>query len=126
MRCNNILMAFLAIIVASCSKESMVYDNIPELSKEEVLVTAGIGNRTNDSRVVFETIHWDSVTHVSWVVEDVITLYPESQDYLHYMAVNYQDSKAAPTHFESTQEEVLRNVEGQVVYACYPDRKSVV
>lgn len=118
MKLEHIIGGLFVIILTSCSDEKIVNNTVSCILKEEVRITATINSQKENSRVVFERD--GSVTHVKWEIDDVITLFTEEQSNLHYKIIGDVENADIPSALVSTTNDVLRNVEGQSVYACYP------
>ena len=102
-----------ACILTGCSIESDIITDTPQ---EEVMITASINNHEDASRVVFEES--GSMTYANWEVGDGITLFSAEQNNLHYIAKEGNTDEGI--QFVTTTNEVLKDLEGQKVYACYP------
>ena len=122
MKRKSVINGLLAMILTSCSEEYVIKDVFP-VTPEEVLITAEIDKKDNDSRVIFNEN--GSMTHAYWEMEDTITLFTDEQSNLHYRAVENDSDADTPIKFVSTTGEVLRNLEGQMVYACYPKSNGI-
>lgn len=112
MRTQYMMLALMALCLASCTKEeeeNIVAGNL----HQEVRVSAGMGSH---SRLVLN--EKGRYTQSLWQDGDKITLFTDTQSNLVYSTTLEADSTAA--EFTYT-DEALNYVEGDTVYACYPD-----
>ena len=108
MKLKHMLLALIPLCMASCSEEETIVSG--ELQRE-VRVTAGASNH---SRVVLN----DEGNRISslWEAGDKISLFTATQSNLVYST----DAHAATAVFTPV-DEALQDIEGNTVYACYPE-----
>ncbi len=115
MNIKHIWLALMFLCMASCSeKENMMLDQ----PKQEVRVTAGIGTQ---SRVALSDNGEHTLTH--WQDGDQIMLFTNSQSNLMY-STSFKHNTSAAADFTAVNE-ALENIEGNTVYACYPNASLV-
>ena len=109
MKLKYILLALLPLCLANCSEE----ETITSEAKREVRVTAGIGTH---SRMVLS----DQGTYFNclWQDNDHISLFTSTQSNLVYRTT--LEEKKASAAFTPV-DEALEDIEGNTVYACYPN-----
>ncbi len=115
MKQKYIKYGLIALTLTGCSVDQLENETA-STPQEEVMITATINNHELASRIVFEEN--GSTTNVNWEKGDGITLFSAEQNNLHYTATNA--STEEDFQFVTTTNEVLKNLEGQKVYACYP------
>lgn len=118
MKLKYVKYGFAVWILTGCSTEN-IEDNSKNIPREEVMITAAINNRDNLSRIVFNE---EGTTYANWEIGDVITLFAGEQNNLHYTATNNNEA----IQFVTTTDEVLKDLEGQKVYACYPNSNNLL
>ena len=108
MKLKHMLLALIPLCMASCSEEETI---VSGESQREVRVTAGASNQ---SRVVLS----DEGDHISslWESGDKISLFTTTQSNLVYST----DANTATASFTPV-DEALQDIEGNTVYACYPE-----
>lgn len=108
-------LALLPLYIASCSEEETF---APVTSQQEVLVTAGVGTH---SRMVLSD--QGEYTKSFWQNGDEISLFTTTQSNLVYNTTI--DANSATASFSpnimANQTERLQYIEGNTVYACYPN-----
>ena len=110
MKLKYMLLALMPLCLASCSEEENI---APDGQRQEVRVTAGVGN---DSRMVLS----DQGTYFSclWENSDRISLFTTTQSNLVYRTTI--DGNVATAAFTPV-DEALEDRDGNTVYGCYPD-----
>ena len=108
MKLKHMWLALIPFCMASCSEEETI---VSGESQREVRVTAGASNH---SRVVLN----DEGNRISslWEAGDKISLFTATQSNLVYST----DANAATAVFTPV-DEALQDIEGNTVYACYPE-----
>lgn len=111
MKMKYILLALMALCFASCSKE----ENIPFSGSQQqaVRVTAGVGAY---SRMVLND--QDTYTQSLWQDGDKISLFTSTQSNLVYSTSLNESSAVAEFTYVGDS---LKYIEGNTVYACYPE-----
>lgn len=115
MKQKYVLCGFIIFILIGCTTDKFTIET--STPQEEVKITATINKNEEASRVVFED--GENTTYANWEVGNVITLFSGEQNNLHYSAINGDTDEGI--QFVTTTNEVLKDLEGQKVYACYPN-----
>lgn len=113
MNYRYILLALITVIVAGCSEEDTLSGN----GMQEVRVAAGTGT---NSRIVMN--NQGNYTRSLWRSGDKISLFTATQSNLVYTTTLPQDSAYAKF---TPAAEKLQYIEGNKVYATYPETTSV-
>ena len=108
MKLKHMLLAMIPLCMASCSEEENIASGE---SQREVRVTAGASTH---SRVVLND-EGDRISSL-WETGDKISLFTATQSNLVYST----DANTATAAFAPVSE-VLQDIEGNTVYACYPE-----
>lgn len=115
MKIKYMLLALMPLCIASCSEEETY---TPDANQQEVRVTAGIGTH---SRMVLSD--QGEYTKSLWQSGDAISLFTSTQSNLVYSTT--LDANSASASFSpsivANQTEKLQYIEGNTVYACYPN-----
>lgn len=110
------------LILVGCSEENQE-NGLIYTSQEEVKITAKINKHDKSSRIVFDE---GVTTYANWEIGDVITLFAGEQNNLHYTAIKNEENSEETIQFVSTTDEVLKDLEGQKVYACFPNSNDLL